>query len=74
MSAQSEGKALHSSDDPERKIEGVDKKDPLVLRKSEVHGDFDECVHRNDGKATSRSQTRPKSIRKVSSSPINPGA
>lgn len=51
MSAQSEGKALNSSDDPERKIHGVEKEDPLVLRKTEVHGEFNECMHGNDDKA-----------------------
>jgi hypothetical protein len=45
MPAHSEGKTLNRSNDPEGKIDSVEQENPLVLRKAEVHGHLDECVH-----------------------------
>ena len=51
MPAHSEGKTLNRSNDPEGKIDSVEQENPLVLRKAEVHGHLDECVHSDDHRA-----------------------
>lgn len=51
MPAQSEGKTLNRSNDPEGEIDSVEQENPLVLRKAEVHGHLNECVHSDDHQA-----------------------